>query len=163
MKNSLELLFEVQMATTLVSSITQIGVLNWVFAHIPSICTTNAVNGFICPPARIHFNGSILWIVVGPSHFLFWRRCPLPASDPGFANRVRLLDPHHPHCPPRTENITTKNQPADAIRELSLDPASEGAGFVDLGAYLLCIQVPLTHESRSVVGEVPNDFVSAAE
>ena len=151
------------MAKTLISSITQIGVLNWVFAHIPSICTTNAVNGFICPPARIHFNGSILWIVVGPSHFLFWRRCPLPASDPGFPNRVRLLDPHLRHCPPRTENITPKNQPTHAIRELTLNSAGAGTGFPDLGTCLLCIQLPLTHESRSVVGEVPNDFVSGAE
>lgn len=148
-EDSLQLLFKVQMATTtLVSSIIQTGMLNEMFAHIPSICTPDAVNGFICPSARVHFNGSILWIVVGPTHSLFWRRCPLPASDPGFPNRVRLLDP------PRTENITPKNQPTHAIRELSLDPASEGAGLVDLGACLLCIQMPLTHESRSVVGEL---------
>lgn len=108
-EDPLKLLFKVQMATTLVPSITQIGVLNWMFAHIPSICTPNAVNGFICPSARVHFNGFILWIVVGPTHFLFWRRCPLPASDPGFPNRVRLLDLHLPHCLLRTENITPKN------------------------------------------------------
>ncbi|MCJ1313528.1 hypothetical protein MMC25_007207 [Agyrium rufum] len=62
-------LFAVQMAATLVSSFTQIGVLNWMFANIKGICTEEAVNGFICPLARVHFNGSILWGVVGPQRF----------------------------------------------------------------------------------------------
>ena len=38
-------------------------------ANIPGICTAEAVNGFNCPIARVHFNGSILWGVVGPSRF----------------------------------------------------------------------------------------------
>lgn len=62
-------LFWVQMVATVVSSLTQIGVLNWMFANIPGICTTEAINGFTCPLARVHFNGSILWGVVGPSEF----------------------------------------------------------------------------------------------
>ena len=37
MKNPPKLLFKIQMAATLVSSVTQIGVLNWMFTHIPSI------------------------------------------------------------------------------------------------------------------------------
>ena len=69
MKIPPRLLFKVQMAATLVSSVTQIGVLNWMFAHIPSICTPDAVNGFTCPLARVHFNGSVLWGVVGPARF----------------------------------------------------------------------------------------------
>lgn len=62
-------LFWVQMIATVVSSLTQIGVLNWMFANVPGICTTEAINGFTCPLARVHFNGSILWGVVGPSEF----------------------------------------------------------------------------------------------
>lgn len=62
-------LFWVQMVATVVSSMTQIGVLNWMFANVPGICTTEAINGFTCPLARVHFNGSILWGVVGPSEF----------------------------------------------------------------------------------------------
>ena len=69
MKIPPKLLFKVQMAATLISSITQIGVLNWMFAHIPSICTPDAVNGLTCPLARVHFNGSVLWGVVGPARF----------------------------------------------------------------------------------------------
>lgn len=69
MKIPPRILFKVQMAATLVSSMTQIGVLNWMFANIPGLCTPQAINGFTCPIARVHFNGSILWGVVGPSEF----------------------------------------------------------------------------------------------
>ncbi|KAK4226774.1 OPT oligopeptide transporter protein-domain-containing protein [Podospora fimiseda] len=69
MKIPPRILFSVQMVATVVSSITQIGVLNWMFVNIPGICTPQAINGFTCPIARVHFNGSILWGVVGPSEF----------------------------------------------------------------------------------------------
>ncbi|KAJ5886306.1 uncharacterized protein N7473_008980 [Penicillium subrubescens] len=69
MKIPPRLLFGVQMVATLVSSLTQIGVLNWMFSYIPGLCTPQAINGFNCPIARVHFNGSILWGVVGPQRF----------------------------------------------------------------------------------------------
>lgn len=69
MKIPPRILFKVQMISTLVASVTQAGVLNWMFASIPSICTSEAVNGFTCPIARVHFNGSILWGVIGPRRF----------------------------------------------------------------------------------------------
>ncbi|KAF3937876.1 hypothetical protein ABW19_dt0208422 [Dactylella cylindrospora] len=62
-------LFTVQMVATAVGSLTQIAVLNWMFASIPGICTPEAMNGFSCPLARVHFNGSVLWGVVGPGRF----------------------------------------------------------------------------------------------
>ncbi|KAI1446405.1 OPT-domain-containing protein [Annulohypoxylon stygium] len=69
MKIPPRLLFSVQMVATIVSSITQIFVLNWMFKNVPGICTPQAINGFTCPIARVHFNGSILWGVVGPAEF----------------------------------------------------------------------------------------------
>ncbi|KAI2621122.1 OPT-domain-containing protein [Hypoxylon sp. NC1633] len=69
MKIPPKVLFSVQMVATIVSSITQILVLNWMFINVPGICTTSAINGFTCPIARVHFNGSILWGVVGPAEF----------------------------------------------------------------------------------------------
>ncbi|KAJ6001676.1 hypothetical protein N7522_006903 [Penicillium canescens] len=69
MKIPPRILFGVQMMATLVSSLTQIGVLNWMFTYIPKLCTPEAINGFNCPIARVHFNGSILWGVVGPQRF----------------------------------------------------------------------------------------------
>ncbi|TGJ78882.1 hypothetical protein E0Z10_g9885 [Xylaria hypoxylon] len=69
MKIPPRILFLVQMVATIVSSITQITVLNWMFRNVPGICTPSAINGFTCPIARVHFNGSILWGVVGPAEF----------------------------------------------------------------------------------------------
>jgi OPT family oligopeptide transporter len=69
MKIPPRLLFSIQMVATIISSVTQIGVLNWMFVNIPNICTAEAINGFTCPIARVHFNGSILWGVVGPKRF----------------------------------------------------------------------------------------------
>ncbi|RDA95233.1 hypothetical protein CP533_1931 [Ophiocordyceps camponoti-saundersi (nom. inval.)] len=69
MKIPPRIMFLVQIVATLVSSLTQIGVLNWMFANVAGLCTTEAVNGFTCPIARVHFNGSILWGVVGPAEF----------------------------------------------------------------------------------------------
>ncbi|TPX11971.1 uncharacterized protein E0L32_007274 [Thyridium curvatum] len=69
MKIPPRILFAVQMVATIVSSLTQIGVLNWMFHNVPRLCTPEAINGFTCPIARVHFNGSILWGVVGPAEF----------------------------------------------------------------------------------------------
>ena len=69
MKIPPRILFKVQMVATIVSSVTQIAVLNWMFGNIRGLCTSEALNGFICPIARVHFNGSILWGVVGPGEF----------------------------------------------------------------------------------------------
>jgi OPT family oligopeptide transporter len=63
------ILFSVQLAATVVASLTQIAVLNWMLLNVPGICTPEALNGFTCPIARVHFNGSILWGVVGPARF----------------------------------------------------------------------------------------------
>lgn len=69
MKVPPRLLFSVQVWATVVSGFVQIGVLNWMLAYVPGICTSEAINGFTCPIARVHFNGSILWGVVGPKKF----------------------------------------------------------------------------------------------
>lgn len=69
MKLPPRLLFTLQLVATIVGGLTQVGVLNWMFANIPHICTDAALNGFTCPIARVHFNGSILWGVIGPQRF----------------------------------------------------------------------------------------------
>ncbi|KAH7139200.1 OPT oligopeptide transporter protein-domain-containing protein [Dendryphion nanum] len=69
MKIPPKILFNLQVTATIISSLTQIGVLNWMLKYIPGICTPYAINGFTCPIARVHFNGSILWGVVGPKRF----------------------------------------------------------------------------------------------
>ncbi|KAH7400729.1 OPT oligopeptide transporter protein-domain-containing protein [Phaeosphaeria sp. MPI-PUGE-AT-0046c] len=69
MKIPPRILFKLQLSVTIISSLAQIGVLNWMLNYIPGICTPQAINGFNCPIARVHFNGSILWGVVGPKRF----------------------------------------------------------------------------------------------
>jgi OPT family oligopeptide transporter len=69
MKIPPRILFNLQLSATVISSLTQIGVLNWMLNFIPGICTPQAVDRFTCPIARVHFNGSILWGVVGPARF----------------------------------------------------------------------------------------------
>ncbi|CAO2647857.1 Nn.00g087790.m01.CDS01 [Neocucurbitaria sp. VM-36] len=69
MKIPPRILFKLQLSVTIISSLVQIGVLNWMLNYIPGICTPQAINGFNCPIARVHFNGSILWGVVGPKRF----------------------------------------------------------------------------------------------
>jgi OPT family oligopeptide transporter len=64
-----KLLFKLQIICTIISSFTQIGVLNWMLTNIPAICTPDAPNGLTCPLARVHFNGSVLWGVIGPHRF----------------------------------------------------------------------------------------------
>lgn len=75
MKIPPRLLFKVQLVATCVGSLTQVGVLNFLFAKIPKICQTDAPNGLTCPIARIHFNSSIIWGLVGPRR-LFGRGAP---------------------------------------------------------------------------------------
>lgn len=66
MKLAPRVLFAVQLVATVVSCLAQIGMLRWMLTHVRDICTMDAVYGFICPFARIHFNGTILWGVLGP-------------------------------------------------------------------------------------------------
>lgn len=56
-----KLLFKVQLIATIIGSLTQVVVLNFLFATVPDICTIDAPNGLSCPIARIHFNSSIIW------------------------------------------------------------------------------------------------------
>ncbi|BFZ59201.1 hypothetical protein YB2330_000205 [Saitoella coloradoensis] len=59
----------VQVVATGVGSLTQIFVMNWMFGNIRGICTLEAENGFTCPFARVHFNGSMVWGLIGPGRF----------------------------------------------------------------------------------------------
>ncbi|KAJ6153764.1 hypothetical protein N7470_006723 [Penicillium chermesinum] len=65
MKIPPRILFGVQMVATVVSSMTQIGVLNWMFAHVPKICTPEALNGFNCPIARGLYRPLVWAFLVG--------------------------------------------------------------------------------------------------
>ncbi len=128
MKVPPRILFSVQMAATIVSSVTQIAVLNWMFHNVPGLCTPQAMIGFTCPIARVHFNGSILWGVVGPAEFfgpnatyrpLVW--CFLiGAVAPDTALALRPQQEGQPR---------PEDQPAGPLRLAELDPPATGLNF----------------------------------
>lgn len=62
-------LFLAQIVGLLISSLSQVVVLNWSLSHIPHICTKDAPNGFTCPFSRTHFNTSLIWGAVGPRRY----------------------------------------------------------------------------------------------
>lgn len=60
------LLFWMQIYSTILASLTNVGVQRWMRFHIKDICTPNQTNGFICANGRTIFNASIIWGAVGP-------------------------------------------------------------------------------------------------
>lgn len=60
------LLFWIQLLSTLVAALVNVGVQRWMQANIPDICTPHQENGFTCAGGRTIYNASIIWGVVGP-------------------------------------------------------------------------------------------------
>lgn len=62
-------LFIVQCTGMLFGTLASILTLNWSFANIDSVCTSEAPNGFSCPFSSTHFNTSLIWGAIGPRRF----------------------------------------------------------------------------------------------
>ncbi|KAL4781301.1 OPT oligopeptide transporter protein-domain-containing protein [Aspergillus varians] len=62
-------LFIVQLTGMLFGTVASLLTLNWSFAHIPHVCTSDAPNGFTCPFSTTHFNTSLIWGAIGPRRF----------------------------------------------------------------------------------------------
>jgi OPT family small oligopeptide transporter len=58
--------FMAQMVSCLWSSIVQIAVMNWALGAITDICQEGQSDNFNCPNARVFFNASVIWGVIGP-------------------------------------------------------------------------------------------------
>lgn len=56
-----------QVIATIWSCFVQLAVLEYGLDHIPGICTSEQPNNFTCPNARVFFNASIIWGVIGPA------------------------------------------------------------------------------------------------
>ncbi|BFZ53904.1 hypothetical protein PYCC9005_000935 [Savitreella phatthalungensis] len=77
MKIEPRLLFRVQLYATCLGALVQVATMNFLFANVPKICTMDAPNGLTCPIARVHFNSSIIWGLIGPrrlfgSDSIYW-------------------------------------------------------------------------------------------
>ncbi|KAM3486092.1 hypothetical protein MY8738_000843 [Beauveria namnaoensis] len=54
-----------QVLAVIWSSIVQVAVLNWALGAINDICTARQENHFTCPGAKVYFNASVIWGVIG--------------------------------------------------------------------------------------------------
>lgn len=66
MKVPPRVMFMAQTVATTWSSFVQIAVMNWALGNIKGICTPTQKNHFTCPQARVFFNASVIWGVIGP-------------------------------------------------------------------------------------------------
>jgi len=59
--------FVAQAVATILSSLVQIGVKEWMFAHIPGLCEHNQPNKLTCPANSVFFSASAIWGLIGPT------------------------------------------------------------------------------------------------
>lgn len=81
MKISPRVMFTVQLAATIWGGFVQLAVLNWSLANINHLCEPSQEANFSCPGARVFYNASVIWGVIGPQrqfsagqiyHTLLW-------------------------------------------------------------------------------------------
>lgn len=70
MKISPRILFLAQLIATLWGGIVQLASLHWAENNIVNICSPDQSASFTCPAARVFFNASVIWGVVGPQRYL---------------------------------------------------------------------------------------------
>lgn len=66
MKVPPRLLFWMQVYSTVLAALTNVGVQRWMRFNISNICSSTQSNGFTCASGRTIFNASIIWGAVGP-------------------------------------------------------------------------------------------------
>lgn len=66
LKISPRILFIAQLISCVWGSVVQLVVMNWCLAHIHGVCEEHQPGGFNCPQAKIFFNASLVWGVIGP-------------------------------------------------------------------------------------------------
>ncbi|MCJ1429740.1 hypothetical protein MMC29_007655 [Sticta canariensis] len=59
-------MFMAQTIATIWSCFVQIAVMNWALGSITDICSRGQTSHFTCPQARVFFNASIIWGLIGP-------------------------------------------------------------------------------------------------
>ncbi|KAJ7632953.1 OPT oligopeptide transporter [Roridomyces roridus] len=65
-KISPRILFAAQVYSSIISSITQVGVLRWMMGHIGGLCSPTNPDRFTCNGPRVTYNTSLVWGTVGP-------------------------------------------------------------------------------------------------
>lgn len=60
----------VQMVSTFTSALVQVGVKEWLFAHVPDLCSPNQAQRLTCPHNQVYFTASAVWYVPFHLHFM---------------------------------------------------------------------------------------------
>ena len=58
--------FVVQLVSTTLVGLLQVGVKEWMFAHIPDICQPNQKDALTCPHNQVLYTTSAVWELIGP-------------------------------------------------------------------------------------------------
>lgn len=66
MKISPRVLFAAQLVATIWGGIVQLAVLEWSSSNISNFCELDQASNFTCPAARVFYNASVIWGVIGP-------------------------------------------------------------------------------------------------
>ncbi|KAH7875547.1 oligopeptide transporter [Lentinula edodes] len=59
--------FLVQLISTILASFVQVGVKQWIFAHVPDICQPGQKSQLTCPHNQVFFTASAVWGLIGPA------------------------------------------------------------------------------------------------
>ncbi|KAH8434393.1 uncharacterized protein LDX57_012041 [Aspergillus melleus] len=66
MKIPPRVLFVGQIYSSVLSTMTQTGVLRWMFGHITDLCQSTNTQRFTCNGAKVMYNASLIWGTIGP-------------------------------------------------------------------------------------------------
>lgn len=66
MKISPRVLFAAQLIATIWGGIVQLAVVSWAQSNIADFCKRTQAANFTCPAARVFYNASVIWGVIGP-------------------------------------------------------------------------------------------------
>ncbi|KAE9400695.1 OPT superfamily oligopeptide transporter [Gymnopus androsaceus JB14] len=59
--------FLVQLIGTIIAAFVQVGVKQWIFAHVPDICDADQKSQLTCPHNQVFFTASAVWGLIGPT------------------------------------------------------------------------------------------------
>ncbi|KAJ7074114.1 OPT oligopeptide transporter [Mycena amicta] len=65
-KVSPRVLFAAQIYSSILATLTQVGVFRWMLGHIDDLCSTTNADRFTCNGTRVVYNASLIWGTVGP-------------------------------------------------------------------------------------------------
>jgi OPT family oligopeptide transporter len=134
--------FMAQMVSCFWSSIVQVAVLNWALGAIKDVCTPHQVNFFYCPNAKVFFNASVIWGLIGPQRIF----------SPGQLYHSMLYFFIAGLVLPIVIYLGARQFPRSPIRYMNAPIIFGGSGLIPPAT-------PLNYLSWGIVGFVFNKFI----